>query len=287
MRLPLLLIILLAGAVLPGCEASFDPFEESDLSVSMFGYLDTAADTQFVRVSLIRTPAVAGKPLDATVRLEDLGTGATVVLRDSLYTYTNGGLAYNVWTDTPIAADAAYRLTATRPDGAVASVVIRTPPTFPNPQIDSGIVPFSTSIENPPRVQQISFTGIERLADVWIRYTLSDAGRIVTRSYLDQVVYLPDGRISLAFNAYESVQEVLTGTAGQGCPGLLSAQIFVAATTADWPEVLNLDPETLAFPGVISNVEGGLGYVGAIETRSHIWEAMPSVFFFHRGGCTP
>jgi hypothetical protein len=43
-------------------------------------------------------------------------------------------------------------------------------------------------------------------------------------------------------------------------------EILVAAGSPDWPEFLRLDPETELLPGVASNVEGGVGYVGGVVT---------------------
>lgn len=279
-----LLLLVACGLALVGCETEFDPFEESDIGFSVFGVLDTAADTQFVRVADLRNPARPGEPLDATVTLEHLGTGAVVTLRDSVFVFSNGGYAHNLWTAAPIAQDAAYRLTVARPSATTASAVFRTPPTFPNPTLDSGIIPFVTSAENPPELQQIVFTGIETFADLRIRYHLSRGGGTVTISYLDRLMTLPDGRKRVGFNAYEDVQRAI-GTPENVCPGLVSAEIFVAAATEEWPDVLDLDPETAALPGTVSNVEGGLGYVGGVEIRTREWGAMAAVFFFHEAGC--
>ena len=277
-------LLLAAGLALAACETEFEPFEQSDLTFSLFGVLDAAADTQFVRVADLRRPARVGEPLDATVTLEHLGTGARTVLRDSVFVLAGGGVVHNVWTPERVAADAPYRITASRPGGTAATAELRTPPTFPDPELDSGIT-LSTSVANPPRLQQVFFPGVEAFADLRIRYRLT-SGTVVV-SYLDRAVPMDGGGFRIAFNAYEDAQRALTGRPGEGCPSLRSAEVVVAATTAAWPDVLELDPEAAALPGTITNVEGGVGFVGGVERRRGPWPAMAAVFGFHEAGCAP
>jgi hypothetical protein len=90
---------------------------------------------------------------------------------------------------------------------------------------------------------------------------------------------------SVSFSAYEDVQRALSGAPGALCPRLRSAEIFVAAATEAWPELGSLDRETRALPATASNVEGGLGFVGGVITRSRVWEGMNGVFSLHWQGC--
>lgn len=280
-----LLLVLLAASALTGCdEAAFDPFEESDAAFSLFGYADVAADTQFIRVATLRASAYAEEPVEAVGTLEHLETGRVAVLRDSLFRFSSGALVHNFWTAEPVEAAAAYRLTATRPDGAAASATFETPAPFPDPALESGLSPYS-SPAFPPRAQSMTFFGIEKLADLRVTYVLEAPDLTVTVSYLDRLFRTPEGRFALGFNAYADVQRALGGAEGAACPGLRSARVFVAATTAEWPDLLDFDAETLALPSTFSNVAGGLGYVGGVMTRSGEWEAMRVVFALHQAGC--
>ncbi len=284
MRCRLLLLTLLGAAVLAGCETAFDPFEESDASFSLFGFVDADADTQFVRVAALRQSAYEDAPVEAVVTLEDLTRGETATLRDSVVRFSTGAVVHNFWTTTPVEPGTAYRLTATGPDGRTATASLETPPQFPNPQLESGITLYS-SPDNPPTGQGMSFTGIEKMADLRITYDLVEPDINITISYLDRLHRTPGGTLILGFNAYEDVQRVLSGSAGEACPSLSSARVFIAAATEAWPDLVDLDPETLALPGTASNVEGGLGYVGGVITRSGIWEGMRGVFALHHAGC--
>ncbi len=91
-RAALFPLLLLALGLLSACEESVDPFLETDRYFTLFGYLDTDLDTQYVRViplrRLVETPPPG--PLDATVVSTDLVTGERVVWRDSVVTFANG-----------------------------------------------------------------------------------------------------------------------------------------------------------------------------------------------------
>jgi len=72
------------------CDDPFLPLAESEVQLSVFGYLDAAADTQWVRVMPIRPLALTSPDsFGIIVTLENLGSGQTVELRDSLFTYSH------------------------------------------------------------------------------------------------------------------------------------------------------------------------------------------------------
>lgn len=279
--------VLVALAALAGCDGTFEPFEEADVAFSLFGYLDVAADTQFVRVGALRSGAFADAPVEAVVTLEDVETGETVTLRDSVVRFGNGATVHNFWTTMPLAHEATYRLTVTPLDGdpaATASALIETPPPFPTPEFESGISQYS-SPEFPPTAQSMAFSGVEQMADLRITYVIEEPEMAVVVSYLDRLQRSPQGLYSVAFNAYADVQRAISGSAGEACPRLRAAHVFAAAATDAWPNLLDLDPETLALPSTVTNVEGGIGYVGGVETKRGTWGSMVGVFGFHHAGC--
>lgn len=275
--------VVLVGAFV-GCESSFDPFEESDIQFSIFGYVDVAADTQFVRVSSLRRSVEDTGALEAEVTLEDLTRGGTTALRDSVVRFGNGAVVHNFWTSRRIEPSTAYRLTATGPDGNAASAEFETPPQFPNPTLESGITIYS-SPQFPPMAQAIFFEGIEKFADLRVVYHLEEPSTTVVLSYLDRIIRTGETTHSVSFSAYEDVQRALTGSPGVVCPRLQSARVFVAAATDAWPDLADLDSETLALPTTVANVEGGLGFVGGVITRERTWEGMNGVFSLHWQGC--
>lgn len=278
----------LACLALPAsCDASFDPFEETDLRFSMFGYLDLSADTQYVRINELSTSVFTETDIDATVTLTEVESGSSVTLRDSVVTIRggtdDGTVVHNFWTTLPIAPEATYRIEATASDGAAASATFQTPAQVPTPVLDAGIIPFSPS---PPRAQAIFMTGVVNLADIRVRYRLASPNTIVTISYIDTVVEASDGRTFAGFDAYADVQRALRGTAGTVCPSLSAAEVFIATTTDDWPDFWRIDLEDLVLPTTATNVEGGLGYVGGVQTFTLDWPELVGAFFLNEAECT-
>lgn len=116
------------------CDQTFEPLIEHDRYFSIFGVLNPAADTQWIRVTPIRdllTTSTLPGPIEAVVTLEDLSTGQIVTLSDSLFAYGVTNLdhsqhryAYNFWTTHPIRPGATYRLTVTRSDGTKSSATV-------------------------------------------------------------------------------------------------------------------------------------------------------------------
>lgn len=121
----------LLAVLLGGCDPSLDlvtdPGDRTPYYVA--GYLDTAADTQFVRVDAVRPtrlPADAS-PLDAVVTTTELRTGAVVVWRDSLATRTDGTPAHLFWATFRPEAGRTYRLAVARSDGAETTATTALP----------------------------------------------------------------------------------------------------------------------------------------------------------------
>jgi len=130
--------VLLVSLGLPACESVLDPTSETEMVFSIFGHLDAAADTQWVRVapfrgSIFSTP----DPIDAAVTIEELGTGRTFEMTPILFSQESPNFgdtlyAYTFFTTEPIHPEADYRLTARRSDGGSSSATVRTPPEFPD-----------------------------------------------------------------------------------------------------------------------------------------------------------
>ena len=125
---------LLASALLAGCDRPFVPFQENTNGpFSIVGYLDLRADTQWVRVMPIRQNLLTEPdPIDAVVTLEPMGSGRTITMKDSVFSYQDPELdavayAHVFWTPERLEAKARYRLTATRSDRAASSAVVEMP----------------------------------------------------------------------------------------------------------------------------------------------------------------
>ncbi len=277
-------LLCLTVLLLSACDsASLDPFQQSNQHFSIFGYLNVSEDTQYVRVSAMRDSiGTARVPLDAVVRLENLGTGEQTVWRDSLFRFDDGRYAHNFWAPMRLDPGATYRLTVTRSDGAASTVTVTMPDRVSHPFLDTGT---SIGILN-PSVQAIAVEGVDRLADVQVRYLVPgrDPGQAterVTFSYVDEVRRYTNGRLAFNANLYQDLRD----RTGGGCPSVLDAEIYLVAAGPDWPDFLSLDPETLALPDVVSNVEQGVGFVGGIATRVVPWVFLTNLFQSKQAWC--
>lgn len=136
--LKLLSGLVLGQALLSGCDQSVDPLTQSDRHFSIYGALDASADTQWIRVMPVRVGVLTDSgSIDAHVTLEEIGSGRTTVLKDSLFKYASPDpdriehlYAHNFWTTDPIAEGETYRLNVQRSDGVTASALATIPRTI-------------------------------------------------------------------------------------------------------------------------------------------------------------
>jgi hypothetical protein len=110
----LLLLLFLAA-----CDNSVEPFAEgSPAHFSISGFLDTASDTQFVRVSPLRRSPDERRDLgDLLVTLESPETGDSWRMRDSLVRLTDGSTGHLFHVSTRAMHGRRYRLSLSRPAG--------------------------------------------------------------------------------------------------------------------------------------------------------------------------
>ncbi len=267
-RAPLSLILPLL-LFLGACDTSIQPFDPGDRAFSLFGYLDVAADTQFVRVAAIRDSIAAEPgPIDATVTLHERGTNRVVTLQDSLFTFfdlNESRIVYNFFTPERLQPNATYELRVERSDGATATAVVplpELPQVTLEVQLGFGFIPFF--------VQTIRIPDSDKVIDITITYRLRTArgGDAFTfsLSYLD--LLNEQSRIpSVTINAYNDLLARFPGT----CPQVLTSEVLVAVAPNDFPDLTDVDLETVARPDVITNVEGGVGFVGGVAIERRDW----------------
>lgn len=270
---PLLTRFLLVCCVLlslAACEDTVDPILESDTDFTLFGTLDMAQDTQFVRVIPIREslfPDNTG-PLDVVFTSEDLVTGEQVVWRDSIVTFSSGATGHVFYAPLRIRPSHTYRIEI-RPNGS--DVVTRAETTVPDqPDIDV----------QPPNItggvggaigtgtQTIQWSGLSQepfRIELWYRFLTSEGTPFsdilmpyapqtnMVNSELDMMLNLTQDRRTL--DTLVAVSS--TALVGIGVELTVLDNAFV-------PPGGVFDIEVLVQPGTLSNVENGLGFVGSV-----------------------
>lgn len=117
--------------VVSGCDSTIEPFAEKG-TYSIYGYLETSRDEQFIRVKPLTVPVskVDSASMEATVTLENRTKGTSEVLPDSIIRYEDvefTAVTHNYWTDTPVAPGTKYRLTIDPADGPPVRATTITP----------------------------------------------------------------------------------------------------------------------------------------------------------------
>lgn len=236
----------------------------------MFGYLDSSEEQQWIRVIHLQEEIdTTGGGIDGVVTLEDLKSGETSVLNDSLFQYSDDTYAYNFWTEQDIDPAGTYRITVERSDGVKSSVTVGTPETFEDPEYQPPVF-----AGDPGR---LIIQGVDNLADASIRFkvrfnvanitvnntisVISDTIAIGPNSY-----YIPifPNRISLATRDLDSVD-------------IIDCELYVARAGFDWVDFSSLDRNLIALPDGISNIENGTGYVVGVTSKR---------IFYPNGSCT-
>ena len=125
--LPLALSLLL---VLAACDDSFNPVSEGKTDFfAVSGFLDTAADTHFVRVNPVReTLAAPQEPRAVQVTTTHLATGTQTAWQDSLVLLDNGQTGQLFFAQIPVEPGETYRLEVRGAEGEVTQAVTRVPP---------------------------------------------------------------------------------------------------------------------------------------------------------------
>lgn len=257
-------LALLAAA----CDNAFEPIAEGEVHFSVFGYLDAAADTQWVRVMPIRplsvtTPGAYG----VDVTLQDVATGRRVALRDSLFRFSDythdqlgseGLWVHDFWTTEPIEPGATYRFAALRPGQDPAEATVAVPEDY---AVEVWLLQHVTGAPDLLRV-----VGAPHVPFL-VGYTHFTDG---CGAGVDSVRYEadPDGQ---GTSTVAVPWRRLTPRVGCGSPKAGRQEIRVVASTAAWPAGDAFSPWGLA-PERVSNVSNAVGFLGGALTKVVPWE---------------
>lgn len=257
------------------CNETFQPLSNSEtVPLSIYGYLDASADTQWVRVTPIREQL--DMPLlkpEMEVKLEHPESGNFVMMNDSLVTMQGGFNVLNAWTTMDIKHGQTYRLEGKRPDGATSRVSVTIPGKINSALIES---------EDGCRAS-LWLYGIENLADIQSRWHIkffygtgdvNTVERFFIIPHRHRVRIFSGGDIFLALNSNEEIDQIygqLTGPPNRF--EVIRRDLFAASAGPEWIPVLSsISDLHYSLPESLSNVENGLGYLVGITSITIPWE---------------
>lgn len=264
------LALLTTVVLVVGCDTSVQAIDPSaQYHYSMFGVLNPAQDTQWVRVEPLPEPTSAGAPaeLNVTVTLRNEQTGQTWTLRDSLMEVFRDEFQHNFWTTAPITPSTSYRLTVTNDEGDSTWATTTTPAAPPSILVESTIqLPCLQT--NAANVFELRLEDVEEVAALQIRYFQTFQGFNDTWDFdsYDDVAQV-EGAYTARVN-YLSDLETTNRTRDTRCI-VDSAKVIAAAGGPDWPEWARYNDATvsvLARPDSFTNVQGGHGMVSGVFT---------------------
>lgn len=260
-------LFLVSFFLLIGCNQSFEPLQDNNkYYFSIYGYLDAAADTQWVRVGPARQDInELPDPKGIKVTLENVQSSKTVVMNDSLFTSKN---FLNYWTTMDIDNEQTYRMTAER-NGNSSRVTITTPKEIPAPYVvnDAGPQGSGYNVYIDADVEHI--TDVQSVWFVTLNPETEPQRRIYTFSIRKNLKYTTAfGKAYFTFANHSWQSDHIEQNIGSSDYSVNRIQFFIAAGGPEWNENISSIEDLEYFLNTsTSNVENGLGYVVGIDSK--------------------
>jgi hypothetical protein len=271
-----LVLLALFGAA---CEDAVNPFLDDDRHFTIYGYLDTDRDTQYVRVEPLRRTVDMPEPgplQGVTVTMTEVLTGREILWRDSLLQFTNGTFGHVFKAVFRPRHGHRYRLVVRRDDGAETSAETRVPP-----RRTVGLGTAATTFGFSGYEMPATFDGVSRRplsVEVWYRMELNQGEPF--RDYpipygFDRHGVRTGGswrvRVELSRDA-DTLRKRFGIPSTRALPPLYGVGVRISERDSSWaPPGDVFDPITLIEPGTFTNVVGGFGFFGAIGRQKVEW----------------
>lgn len=248
-----------------GCESPFVPLQENNrFHYSMYGFLDTSMNTQWIRVMPVRESlALSEVPIDAKVTLIKNSTGEESELMDSLFVFYSSPddpfYVRNFHTDFPIEFDEEYTVIAERSDGEKSIVKTYVPPIFDPPVFGYNENTFSGVLEGQVD-NRLVVLDVEYFCTIVDKFGNGSKRRVKVSQIEREKVFIQENgkyRVNIGDRRFIADQFLVS----QGDVFVDSANIFIGVGGDDWPYIEGLSNEEAALPESANNVENGTGLV--------------------------
>lgn len=253
--------------LLSTCDQSFEPLAENNqYHFSIYGFLDASADTQWVRVGTARealddTPDPSG----ITVTLENLQTGETVEMQDSLFTTEN---FLNYWSTMDIKNEQTYRIKVEGANTKSSYATVTTPKKLPTPLVlVNTYPPYGYSVYIDDIVESIA--DIQSKWYVILNPETDPIRKTFTFSYRNEMEHVEgyNGAFT-AFAPLEKEEDHIESNLRNAEYRIVHRQFFIAAGGPEWDEEIgSIDDLEYFLNSTASNVVNGLGYVIGIDSK--------------------
>lgn len=275
------IFIIFIVAIFSGCDNTFHPFVEGRVPYSVYGYLEAGRDTNFVRVTELDNPLLAGSTRELHIKkvtLTNLKTGAQQILQDSVVRF-DSVYTHNFYTTLNIVPGTTYKLKVEGSDGelttstTVPSVV--NPTTYTNhkryPYIEQSArnniftsCPLNVRVVFKPVDPRSTFRTFHPGNDLYCNRSVYNEQQL-KRRVMDVCVKNPDGRITVGVHHYSTdtfkpvrPTESLKVPGGAGFFGSFYTKTFKINYSADQPDsIFNFLPPC---PAPASSYCIGLNY---------------------------
>lgn len=270
-------MLFLVGA----CDSTdIDPFDNEDRYFTIYGFLDELQVNHSVRVipvtrfpEKITTPYSDQAFIDAAVVSTDLQSGIRTQWYHSLEKLHDGTYGHIFRANFIVRPGRTYRLEVIRSDSIITSAET-TIPKFVTPTAIPAefIYPYqSVAEEGGPR--EVILPQIASPWDITVIYNLTRTEAPI--SYGRAGARQPDGSWKFTINMSEDVPRIKSYfglSASDSLPPYFAATLRVKVLDANWDPPLGIfDPEVLAQPGALTNVENGYGFWGGVGLFYYVW----------------
>lgn len=282
-RIPLsALAVVLTSVLLAGCDQTdLDPFDNDARYYTVWGYLDPLESEQVVRVvpvtrfpEHIQDPTEPQASIDAEVYSTDMSSGERTRWQHELVELEDGTYGHIFRARMLVWAGRTYKLEVIRSDGKMA-VAETTVPIIREP----AIIQRSDVMYNADSTEIWQDVEIPGVASPWDISAVYVAG--ATTNFHVHVPYGRVGerteegnwrtRIHISRDQLAVRDYLLTFPNENGATlTTVGIQIRILDSAWDPPEGV-FDPEVLAQPGVIGNVDGGHGFFGSMGLHREDW----------------
>jgi hypothetical protein len=285
------ILLLLVLFVSMGCDTAFEPLAPSEAAFSVYGYLDSDASDQVVRVVPLRN-RLQRSYTEADLTFETTSIGGDVLIRwtNNLFELPNQEVALGSTGSLRPRSGQSYRLVVEDPStGRRAEATTSLPMAIPSENllfdtifqrdllwVQNLFLDRVTELHFMEAIYTVRNRSTSVVDSVSIAYLGRRAGRLVEDRGTEYVLLLQQDA--------DSVYKALGMVVGNRQLELLRIQMRMSSLSEEWDTPGGTrDPEVLAAPGVWSNVSYGLGFFGSITRSRRTVPTLPAEVVFGIG----